>query len=234
MPKMASSQALGAEIIARHAHEHQVDKGGRPYVLHLEAVAAQVHGDEMQATAWLHDIIEDTPVGEQDLRNMGFNDVVVEAVLLLTHTHESTRQEYLNRIRDAKGPAGELARAVKIADLRHNMSEERRLPGKEGERMHKRYVSDLALLTTRFRTVGEYANALVRHVRDDWDAGQLESIGSWEGLHFVCDANEYIVDVDEEFGIDSLGNIEFLNEAIAMASSILWPDSQDPEKGATT
>jgi (p)ppGpp synthase/HD superfamily hydrolase len=147
MTRIATSQARGAEIVARNAHEHQLDKAGHPYVLHLEAVAAQVTGDEMKAAAWLHDIIEDTPVGPQDLRNMGFNDDVVEAVLLLTHTHESTREEYLVRIRDAKGYAGELARAVKAADIRHNMSEERALPGKEGERMRKRYIADFALLT---------------------------------------------------------------------------------------
>jgi len=116
-------------------------------VHHLEAVAAQVTGDEMKAAAWLHDIIEDTPVGPQDLWNMGFSADVVDAVLLLTHSHESSRVEYLVRVRDAEGYAGDIARAVKAADIRHNMSEERALPGHEGERMRKRYVSDLALLT---------------------------------------------------------------------------------------
>lgn len=141
--------AVAAELVARHAHSGQVDKRSEPYVLHLQAVAAQVEGDDAKAVAWLHDIIEDTPVGPQDLRNMSFPEHIVEAVLLLTHTHESTRQEYLVRIRDAEGEAGELAREVKVADLRHNMSEKRTLPGKEGERMRKRYVSDLALLTER-------------------------------------------------------------------------------------
>lgn len=149
MSKITVSHAIAAELVARHAHSGQVDKRSEPYVDHLEAVAAQVEGDDAKATAWLHDIIEDTPIGEQDLRNMSFPKHVVEAVLLLTHTHESTRQEYLVRIRDAKGEAGELARAVKIADLRHNMSEERTLPGKEGERMRKRYIADLALLKTK-------------------------------------------------------------------------------------
>ena len=147
MPKIQTSQARGAEIVARNAHEHQVDKAGHPYWHHLESVAAQVHGDEMKAAAWLHDIIEDTPVGPQDLRNMGFSDDVVEAVLLLTHTHETARVDYLLRIRNAKGYAGDIARAVKLADLRHNSSEERRIPGSEGDRMLKRYASDIALLT---------------------------------------------------------------------------------------
>lgn len=147
MTALSSSHAFSAEIVARNAHGTQVDKRGEPYVLHLKAVAAQVKGDDAKAVAWLHDIVEDTPVGPQDLRNMSFPEHIVEAVLLLTHTHESTRQEYLVRIRDAAGEAGELAREVKVADLRHNMSEKRTLPGKEGERMRKRYVSDLELLT---------------------------------------------------------------------------------------
>lgn len=140
------NHARTAEIAARHAHRGQIDKRGEPYVLHLEAVAVQVTGDYAKAAAWLHDIIEDTPVDAQDLRNMRFPVAIVEAVLLLTHTHESTRAEYLARIRDAPGEAGELARAVKIADLRHNSSPARALSGNEGERMRRRYAADLALL----------------------------------------------------------------------------------------
>lgn len=149
MPKIQVSQEVSAELVARHAHSGQVDKRSQPYVEHLEVVAAQVQGDDAKAVAWLHDIIEDTPVGPQDLRSMAFPEHIVEAVLLLTHTHESSRVEYLTRIRDADGYAGELARTVKRADLRHNMSAERRLPGKEGERMHKRYIEDLALLDSQ-------------------------------------------------------------------------------------
>lgn len=140
------SYAVAAELVARYAHKGQIDKSDVPYVEHLEAVAAQVEGDDAKAVAWLHDIIEDTPIGPQDLHNMRFPKHIVDAVLLLTHTHESTRVEYLTRIREAEGEAGELARAVKKADILHNMSEERTIPGSEGERMKKRFTSDLALL----------------------------------------------------------------------------------------
>lgn len=143
---MQGGLAVRAELVARHAHQHQVDKRGAPYVHHLKAVADSVAGDDAKATGWLHDIIEDTPIGPQDLRNMAFPDYIIEAVLLLTHTHESTRVEYLTRIRDTDGYAGDLARTVKAADIRHNMSDERKIPGSEGERMRKRYLSDLELL----------------------------------------------------------------------------------------
>ena len=75
----------------------------------------------------------------------------------------------------------------------------------------------------------QYADELVRLVLDDWDPGQLVAIGSWEGLHFVCDANEYLIDADSKFGIDYTGSDEqneFVNDAITLAAKALgWEES---------
>lgn len=118
-----------ARVAARFAHMGQIDKNGMDYFEHLSAVALMVKqaggSDEAIAAAWLHDIIEDTPCGEQDLRSAGFPPVVVEAVLLLTHTHEHSHEDYLRRIVEAPGFAGVIAMRVKIADVIHNADPER-------------------------------------------------------------------------------------------------------------
>ena len=47
--------------IARRAHEGQVDKAGKPYILHPLAVARSLaeHGEQAQIAGMLHDVIED-------------------------------------------------------------------------------------------------------------------------------------------------------------------------------
>jgi len=66
-------------------------------------------------TALLHDVIEDTDTTIDDLAAAGFPQEVLRAVELVTHGQEET---YWHYIRDIK--ANPIARAVKLADLRHN------------------------------------------------------------------------------------------------------------------
>jgi len=138
-----------AEIIARAAHAGQVDKSGVDYAEHLKAVASMVGTDDEKVAAWLHDVLEDTPLGQQDLLNMGFPRYIVDAVLLLTHTHESTYVEYVTRIRNAPGYAGGLARAVKLADLKHNADPSRDPGDGSLDWLRKRYEKSIELLAGR-------------------------------------------------------------------------------------
>ena len=80
------------------------------------------------------EIIEDTFVTEEYLRQEGFSDEIVEAVVLLTRTPEVEEEEYFRKIRE-----NPLARAVKMADLLHNMDPERKIDPKNIEHvMEKR------------------------------------------------------------------------------------------------
>lgn len=119
---MPSSQEEIARSIATRAHAGQVDKAGKPYIGHPERVASQVEGDAAKATAWLHDVVEDTPLTLADLKAEGVSGEVIEAVSLLTHDSGVPYLEYVRRIK--RNP---IARAVKLADLRHN-SDLSRLP----------------------------------------------------------------------------------------------------------
>jgi hypothetical protein len=91
-------------------------------------------------------------------------------------------------------------------------------------------INERSSMTTRTITPEEYAAHLVVLVRRDWDQGQIEGIGSWEALHSVCDANEYLIDADEFFGLpeDDFGTDERLdlaNTAITLACKALgWKE----------
>ena len=65
--------------------------------------------------ALLHDVVEDTDITLAQLREMGFPDIVVEAVGVLTREHSVPYQEYIKRVK-----SNPLARIVKLADLEHN------------------------------------------------------------------------------------------------------------------
>jgi (p)ppGpp synthase/HD superfamily hydrolase len=101
--------------IAARAHEGQVDKHGQPYILHPLRVMAAVEGEEARIVAILHDVIEDTPVTDEDLRREGFGEAILEALDRLTHRKDEPYADYVIR---CKGH--EIARRVKLADLEDN------------------------------------------------------------------------------------------------------------------
>lgn len=102
--------------VATEAHAGQVDKGGNPYINHPQAVAASLTNTEYKIVAYLHDVCEDTSITFDDLKDMGFTYRIVNSIRLLTKTDELTYEEYLRRLR-----MDSCARAVKMADLKHNM-----------------------------------------------------------------------------------------------------------------
>jgi hypothetical protein len=65
--------------------------------------------------AVLHDVIEDTSVTADDLRQAAFSEQVVAAVLCVTHRKDEPYADYVVRCR-----GNEVARRVKLADLEDN------------------------------------------------------------------------------------------------------------------
>ena len=106
--------------IATKAHEGQYDKSGVPYIEHPKHVAEGVHGDIAKATAYLHDVIEDTDVTAEDLRRDGIPEEVVEAVIMLTHDEHENYYDYIRRVK-----TNPIAKEVKIEDLKHNSDKSR-------------------------------------------------------------------------------------------------------------
>lgn len=109
-----------ALILAAQKHRGQVDKAGKPYILHPLRVMQNLGAgasDEERMAALLHDIVEDCDVSFDDLHEMGFPSSVVVAVQHLTKTEDEQR-DYMSAIR--RVAQNSIARRVKIADLTDN------------------------------------------------------------------------------------------------------------------
>lgn len=123
---MRKGEMLGRMIvIATNAHAGQFDKGGAPYILHPLRVMSFLKTDdeELQCIAVGHDVIEDTSVTYQDLREAGISERVIAGIAALTKNPGETLGEYKARVM-----ANPDAMQVKLCDLRHN-SDIRRLKG---------------------------------------------------------------------------------------------------------
>ncbi|MDD5981649.1 MAG: GTP pyrophosphokinase [Clostridium sp.] len=97
------------------AHKEQLDKSGMPYVFHPFHIADQMPDEDCTVVALLHDVMEDTEYGVEDLRVLGFSEAVLTALLLMTHDDDTP---YLNYVAALK--SNPIARTVKLADLKHN------------------------------------------------------------------------------------------------------------------
>lgn len=142
---MNKLQATKAHEVAKKAHFGQTDRAGIDYIKHPETVASFVTTDEEKAVAYLHDVIEDTSLTLLDLKKEGFSKNIIEAVDILTKKKGQDYQSYLNLVKK-----NELARVVKLADLRHN-SDLTRLPlitEKDLER-NKKYSSAIRFLRAK-------------------------------------------------------------------------------------
>jgi (p)ppGpp synthase/HD superfamily hydrolase len=132
---------LGQSIeLSIRAHEGQIDKSGRPYYLHPLRVAMRLANctPEERHAALLHDVVEDTAVTLDDLREMGYSDEVLALVDLLTRRKRAgeSHKQYVERL-VTSGNAKALR--VKLADVYDNMSpaRTRSLPSHERGMRHR-------------------------------------------------------------------------------------------------
>ena len=137
-----------ARQMATAAHDGQVDRAGQPYIGHPERVAERTQAlcaeeapqlTEMAVTAaWLHDVLEDTPLTSDDLCAAGFSEAVIGTVEALTTTGDEPMDDYAARV--AALPAAVI---VKRADLADNGDPVRldRLDPATRDRLEKKYAA---------------------------------------------------------------------------------------------
>jgi (p)ppGpp synthase/HD superfamily hydrolase len=142
-----------AEEIARKAHEGQTDKSGEPYIGHVQRVANSaaelvrqygvVDPALVEATGWLHDVIEDSATSADDLRAYGIPETVIGAVDALTKRDGEPYGDAVGRAN-----AHPIARWVKIADNLDNSNEDRLafLDDATAERLREKYTAARAIL----------------------------------------------------------------------------------------
>ena len=105
-------------LVSSVMHFGQLDKGGLPYFLHVMhvALATGIDDQELFQAAILHDVIEDTFITIDDLKNLGFSKRVCDCVSLLTKDEFLTYDQNIERILSSLD-----ACKVKFNDLTHNM-----------------------------------------------------------------------------------------------------------------
>jgi len=145
-----------ARRLAEVAHAGFVnDKNGEDYIKHPARVAAHAarlagqsslsDADQQHAVAvaWLHDTIEDTPITDALLAELGFPDSVVRGVVLLTRSDGVPDADYYAGIAD-----NPVARIVKLADLADNTDPNRLaiLGEKDQVKLCKKYARAFAAL----------------------------------------------------------------------------------------
>ncbi len=110
-----------ADDIAERRHHGTCRKfTGEPYIQHPRRVMAlcQAAGCDMsqQVAALLHDLLEDTPTKEAELREQ-FGDHITDIVVALTRRDGETYDQFVTRT--MRNP---WARQVKLADILDNLS----------------------------------------------------------------------------------------------------------------
>ncbi|MEG0347290.1 MAG: guanosine-3',5'-bis(diphosphate) 3'-pyrophosphohydrolase [Acinetobacter sp.] len=105
-----------AIALAAQQHAGQVDKANAPYILHPLRVMLNVPTIEHKIVAVLHDVLEDTETSTEDLRKLGFQQQIIDAILALTKKAGESRLQAAQRT--VQNP---IARVVKLADIADNM-----------------------------------------------------------------------------------------------------------------
>lgn len=101
-------------------HNGQFRRDGvTPYTNHLQDVASCVSNDVLKKIAWLHDILEDTPLEPSELRSFLDEDEVFDAVVALTKPHSDI--DYFEYLESVKGNRNAIL--VKISDLINNLKD---------------------------------------------------------------------------------------------------------------
>ena len=103
--------------VALDAHSGQKDLEGNPAILHVLAVGLMGENELEQKVGFLHDVVEDTDLTIEDLRKMGVEEDVLEAVDLLTHREGISYEDY---VRNILLSGNEIAIQVKVNDLEQN------------------------------------------------------------------------------------------------------------------
>ena len=134
----------------KQAHGDQL-YGKLPYWTHPRAVALtgrKIFGSKFNSeavkTAFLHDVVEDTHIGLDELRKLGFSDQVIDAVDLLTKDKTLTYKQNIEKI-IASGNL--LAMMVKYADNYENFTSDKSgWDAKRADNSQKKYLARLNML----------------------------------------------------------------------------------------
>lgn len=110
-----------AIIMAFEAHRGQKRQDGSDYIFHPLAVMIGLPQNapiEARIVAVLHDAVEDGKMTFLAIQS-NFGNEIFNTVAILTRKDEESYRQYIKRIHKSEN---EIAKMVKIADLKHNLN----------------------------------------------------------------------------------------------------------------
>ena len=114
-----SDRLAQAIELATSSHRGQIDKSGKPYILHplrvMNAVLAEGHSEDVAIAAVLHDVVEDTDTTIDEIYKL-FGGTVAETVDALTRREGESYNTYVKRVLDFRR-----ATIVKLYDIFDNI-----------------------------------------------------------------------------------------------------------------
>ena len=120
---------MNAFDIARIMFRNRFDKAGNPYIEHCKFVGDNAYkyalflsssydAETVRDAGYLHDVLEDTDMTSEELREYGITDRVISIVKALTHDKSVPYDDYIDGLIDSGNTDAVL---VKFADMTNNM-----------------------------------------------------------------------------------------------------------------
>lgn len=132
------------------------DKEGEPYINHLIRVSEKLTNKNTKIAALLHDIVEDTDITFDDLRNLNFNDEIIKLVRIVTNDPKKN-QTYHEKITSIIETNNIEAIKLKYSDMSDNANLERlnKLEEEVKQRLLNKYQPELKRLESILKERGE-------------------------------------------------------------------------------
>ncbi len=142
-------------------HIAQTDKQGLPGVFHPLRVMLDCNNIKEQKVAIIHDTIEDTQATISDLHTLGIDQEIIDAVDAISKRENEEYTDYLRRVK-----ANDLAKTVKIVDLRDNLAPNRqyRLDPDKQQRLKLKYRLALEFLLAPTPKPEETITSEIHHI----------------------------------------------------------------------
>lgn len=146
-------------VMTATVFKNKKDKSDEPYFDHLFRVSQKLDDEKEQVAGLLHDILEDTEITEDDLKNFGIPQDIIDIVKIVTKpvvdktksNEEERLKLYDEEINKIIATNNIHAIRLKYADMTDNFNPDRinKLPKEKQEWFNKKYGPQLVKLKTK-------------------------------------------------------------------------------------
>ena len=202
---------LKAKEFATKWHQGQMSESGIPYVMHPIWVADHLDSELDKIVGYLHDILEDTDVSEEEIEKE-FGSNVLEILKILTKQNGEDYLTYIDRVRQ-----NDVASRVKICDLKHNMDLSRKINITDYDyfRINNKYIPAYRMLTGHSLSLNEQINTNLTdfeliHLIWNLYCKRLKDDRITRNMQFILNRDSYAVSDELKTYLEGVLNNEVL------------------------